>query len=98
MCRLGRVSPFPVCAFLPSESSDTRAKIYRFIEANAACYFIIDFGRLVPHLGLAGEATELEGEVELMRRIISKGVHIVSTRSSLADEHSSERAEPHVAR
>lgn len=48
----------------------------RYIEANAGCYFVIDFGRLVPGLQLPEAATALEGEAELMRRMISNGVHI----------------------
>jgi hypothetical protein len=53
----------------------------RIVEANAGCYFIIDFSRLVPGLGLPSGASELDGESELMRRMISRGVHIVSSTS-----------------
>ena len=51
----------------------------RIIEANAGCYFTIDFGRLVPGLGLSAGASMIEGEVALMERMIGSGVHIVST-------------------
>ena len=53
----------------------------RIIEANAGCYFIVDFSRLVPGLGLPSGASKLDGESELMRRMISSGVHIVSFTS-----------------
>lgn len=53
----------------------------RIIEANAGCYFILDFGRLVPGLGLPSGASVLDGESELMRRMISSRVHIVSFTS-----------------
>jgi len=48
------------------------------IEANAGCYFTIDFGRLVTGLGLVDDASTTDGEVALMGRMISSGVHIVS--------------------
>lgn len=51
---------------------------HRYIEANAGCYFVIDFARLMPGLGLPEHATGLDGEIELMRRMIKNGVHIVS--------------------
>jgi hypothetical protein len=51
----------------------------RYIEANAACYFVIDFSRLVPGLDLPDGASELDGETELMRRMIASKVHIVSS-------------------
>jgi len=50
----------------------------RIIEANAGCYFTIDFGRLVPDLGLPACASTIDGEVALMERMIGSGVHIVS--------------------
>jgi hypothetical protein len=50
----------------------------RIVEANAACYFTIDFGRLVPGLGLPDGASALDGEIAIMERMISRGVHIVS--------------------
>jgi hypothetical protein len=50
----------------------------RIVEANAGCYFTIDFGRLVPGLGLPADASTIDGEVALMERMISGGVHIVS--------------------
>jgi hypothetical protein len=49
----------------------------RIVEANAGCYFTIDFGRLVPGLGLRADASTIDGEVALMERMISSGVHIV---------------------
>jgi hypothetical protein len=53
----------------------------RIVEANAGCYFIIDFSRLVPELELSTGASELDAESELMRLMISRGVHIVSFTS-----------------
>jgi hypothetical protein len=50
----------------------------RIIEANAGCYFTIDFGRLVPELGLSADASAIDGESALMERMIGSGVHIVS--------------------
>lgn len=50
----------------------------RIVEANAACYFTVDFGRLVPGSGLPVGASTIDGEVALMDRMISSGVHIVS--------------------
>jgi hypothetical protein len=50
----------------------------RIIEANAGCYFTIDFGRLVPEIGLPAGASMIDGEVAVMDRMISSGVHIVS--------------------
>lgn len=54
--------------------------IGRIIEANAGCYFTVDFGRLIPGLGLSNDASTLDGEGAIMNRMISSGVHIVSTR------------------
>jgi hypothetical protein len=51
----------------------------RIVEANAGCYFTIDFGRLVPAIGLPAGASMIEGEVALMQRMISSGVYIVSS-------------------
>jgi hypothetical protein len=51
----------------------------RIIEANAGCYFTIDFGRLVPGLDLPAGASTIDGEAALMERMIGSGVHIVST-------------------
>jgi hypothetical protein len=59
-----------------------RELIDRIIEANAGCYFVIDFGRLVAELELAEDASGLDGEKELMKRMIAHGVHIVSARSN----------------
>ena len=50
----------------------------RIIEANAGCYFTVDFGRLIPDLGLHAGASTIDGEVALMERMIGNGVHIVS--------------------
>jgi hypothetical protein len=50
----------------------------RIIEANAGCYFTVDFDRLVPGLGLPAGASMIDGEVALMQRMINSGVHIVS--------------------
>jgi len=56
------------------------------VEANAGCYFIIDFGPLIPGLNLPDGASALDGEVAIMERMISSGVHIVST-ASLVGSH-----------
>jgi hypothetical protein len=50
----------------------------RIVEANAGCYFTVDFGRLVPGFGLPADASTIDGEVALMERMISSWVHIVS--------------------
>lgn len=43
---------------------------------------MIDFGRLIPGLSLPKTATPLEGELELMRRMISNGIHIAGHPSA----------------
>lgn len=60
----------------------------RYIEANAACYFVIDFGRLVPGLGLPDGTSAIDGETELMRRMNKSGVHIVSQPEPFGDQDS----------
>jgi bifunctional pyridoxal-dependent enzyme with beta-cystathionase and maltose regulon repressor activities len=57
---------------------DRRRLMNSIVEANAGCYFIIDFGRLVPGFGLPDSASTLEGEIAIMKCMISSGVHIVS--------------------